>query len=80
MNPKLKSVEDRFEKAAPELQDRVLNFITMTIGEDGRDKYAEFVRSRLEQADREIDAGLGRPAEEAFADIQARMKAKYGAV
>lgn len=80
MNPKLKSVADRFDRAAPELQERVLQIITMTIGEDGQDEYGTFVRSKLEQADREIDAGLGRPIEEAFADIQRDMKAKYGNV
>lgn len=80
MNPKLQPVIDRFEKATPELQERVLQIITMTIGEDGQDEYGTFVRSKLEQADREIDAGLGRPLDEAFSDIQRDMKAKYGTV
>lgn len=80
MTPTLKAAFERLEHATPDVQERIAQTIFMTIGEDGRDKYADFVQGRLKQADREIDAGLGRPAQDVFADIHQEMKAKYGAV
>ena len=78
MNPTLKTAFKRLEKADPDTQERWANTIIMTVDENGHDGYAEFVEARLEQADREIDAGLGRPAGEVFAEIHRDMTAKYG--